>query len=116
MRVSSIKEQTGKISMMYLILKACACSQFLQMQNMEEAMKMSQETMKESIEYFEGNEVNESMCEPLLIMASCYFQLGNIQMAVQTAVKCEKILKELSGEVNEKLMDVYSLLGTLMLH
>ncbi len=75
-KASKTLEDTGKVPMIYLVMKTMKASMCLSKMEVEEALKLSSECCTQTMEYFEGNDVNGCMSEPRLIMSQCLFQMG----------------------------------------
>jgi hypothetical protein len=50
-------------------------------QNFEEALNMALKSIKDTIEYYEGNDINEALVDPYIIATSVLMQMGQIQQA-----------------------------------
>ena len=82
---------------------------FSQQNDFNEALKLTLDLIKQSIEYFEGNDVSESLIDPYILAASIYLQTNKIPEAAAYLKKAEAVVKSLSGEINEKAIEIYSL-------
>lgn len=75
----------------------------------DQALKLTLELIKESLEYFEGNDVAETLVDPYMIAASIYLQTNKIPEAAAYLKKAEAVVKSLSGEINEKSLEIFTL-------
>ncbi|CDW73541.1 tpr repeat-containing protein [Stylonychia lemnae] len=82
--------------------------------DLQGGLDVLQETIKMSLEYFDGNEDNELLVDPLIFIGQIYTELDKIPQAIQALIRAEKIVKALSGEISDKLLDIYQQLSTLM--
>ena len=46
------------------------------------------------LQYYENNEVNDLIVDPLIILSSIYMQIDNIDQAEENIVKAERITRE----------------------
>lgn len=70
---------------------------------------MTENLIDENLEYFEGNEITETLVDPYMILASIYMQTNKIQEAATYLSKAENVIKSLNGDINEKMLEVYTL-------
>lgn len=70
---------------------------------------MAQQLIKENLAYFEGNEINETLVDPYMIVSSIYMQTNELPKALEYLAKAENVVKNLNGEMNEKFLEIYSL-------
>ena len=83
------------------------CSLTMAAGNLIEASQVCIETIQKIIDYYEGNEQNELIAEPLIILASIQLQTQQIEEAYKTGQRAERIVKEMNGELSEKLLEIY---------
>lgn len=65
------------------------------------------------IDYYDGNETNEMIIDPYIILCSLQLQSDHFDEATQSITKAEKITKELCGDYCEKLIDIYAMFQSL---
>ncbi len=53
--------------------------------------------------------MSESLIDPYIMAASIYLQTNKIPEAAAYLKKAEAVVKSLSGEINEKAIEIYSL-------
>jgi len=70
---------------------------------------LAQQLIKENLAYFEGNEINETLVDPYMIVSSIYMQTNELPKALEYLAKAENVVKNLNGEMNEKFLEIYSL-------
>jgi hypothetical protein len=91
-----------------LLLKGFRASILIQSGgDLQEALTLAKEVIEKANVYFEGNEVNEILVDPNIIAASICMRMQLIPEAVKYLNTAESIVKQLSGEMNEKLIDIY---------
>lgn len=70
---------------------------------------MTQDLIGENLRYFEGNEISETLVDPYMIAASIYMQMNQINEAQIYIRKATDIIQALNGDINEKMLEVYSI-------
>jgi hypothetical protein len=105
-----VDAKIGTTSIISLYLRQFIISVIFQQQSdFELALKMTQSLVDENLKYFDGNEINETLIDPYMILASIYLQTNKIGEASQVLQKAENIVMQLSGEVSEKMIEIFSL-------
>ena len=59
--------------------------------------------------YYEGNDVIEFLVDPYMIAAQILLQTKKIQEATEYIRKAEFVIKQLNGDINEKMIEIYSI-------
>ena len=62
------------------------------MEDFEKALKMAHEAINDTIEYFDGNEINEALVDPYLMVATISLQTQKIEEAVLYIKKAESVV------------------------
>lgn len=70
---------------------------------------MTLDLIEENIQYFEGNDITETLVDPYMIVASIYMQTNKIKEAAQYLQKAEEVVKGLNGDISEKFLEIYTL-------
>ena len=77
-----IEKETGSKSIVQIFLRQSEIGQVFQTsQDFNKALKMAIEVIKDTIEYYEGNDINEALVDPYIIVTSILMQVGQIQAA-----------------------------------
>lgn len=103
-------EQGKQVSIVSLYLRQYQISLVFQLQaDFDQALKLTLELIKDSLDYFEGNDVAETLVDPYMIAASIYLQTNKIPEAAAYLKKAEAVVTSLSGEINEKSLEIFTL-------
>lgn len=103
-------EQSKHVSIVSLYLRQYQISLVFQLQaDFDQALKLTLELIKDSLDYFEGNDVAETLVDPYMIAASIYLQTNKIPEAAAYLKKAEAVVTSLSGEINEKSLEIFTL-------
>ena len=70
---------------------------------------MALELIQMNLKYFEGNDATETLVDPYMIVASIYMQTNRIAETSDYLKKAETVIKALSGDISEKMLEIYTL-------
>ena len=105
--VDSIEKQLGQKTIISIYLRHSEIGSIFQStQDFNEALKLSKEVIGDTIEYYEGNDINEALVDPYIIVTSVLMQLGNIQQAAEYLNKAEGVVQALQGEMSDKIIEI----------
>jgi len=105
-----VDKKAGMQTLISLYLKQFEISvTFTQSADFELSEKLTLELIEDTKKYFEGNEIAENYVDPYMILASVYMQTNQIGKAMEYLVKAEAIIKALNGELNEKMLEIFTI-------
>eukprot|EP00347_Sterkiella_histriomuscorum_P014405 403360989 len=113
---NEIDKQNGFIGSVSIICEQLQASIKFAEGDMDCAQKMLENCIKNCLTYYEGNPNNELIVDPYIFLSEIYMQKNDIQNSITTILKAESIVKALTGEMNEKLLEIYQQLSTLMVY
>jgi hypothetical protein len=67
---------------------------------------MALEVIQDTIAYFEGNDINEALVDPLLIVCNIKLQTGQAKEAIEYLNKAENVVHSLMGEISDKMIEI----------
>lgn len=75
----------------------------------DQAIEMTLKLIQDNLTYFNGNDVIETLIDPYVILSSIYLQQNRLQESKKYVDKAESLVRALNGELNDKMIEIYSL-------
>eukprot|EP00347_Sterkiella_histriomuscorum_P010167 403377348 len=113
---NEIDKQNGFVGSVSIICEQLQASLKFAEGDMDGAQKILENCIKNCMTYYEGNPNNELVVDPYLYLSGIYMQKNDIQNSITIILKAESVVKALNGELNEKLLEIYQQLSTLMVY
>lgn len=102
-----LEEKTQMKSLLSIYIRHYQIGQiFSTTQDFQLALKMSLDVIKDTVAYFEGNEINEALVDPLIIVCNIKLQAGQPKEAMDYLIKAETVVQSLMGEISDKMIEI----------